>query len=75
MLYLGQTQIGLHGSKPRLELNGRAGIGLGGGGGVVNSVSIKGRGICVLLAGLLPVPRTAFLSMNAKSDAPSCPGA
>ena len=31
MLYLGQTQIGLHGSKPRLELNGRAGIGLGGG--------------------------------------------
>ena len=59
MLYLGQTQIGLHGSKPWLELNGRAGIGLGGG-GFVNSVSIKGRGICVLLAGLLPVPRTAF---------------
>ena len=34
MLYLGQTQIGLHGSKPWLELNGRAGIGLGGGGGI-----------------------------------------
>ena len=40
MLYLGQTQIGLHGSKPRLELNGRAGIGLGGGGGGVREFGL-----------------------------------
>ena len=62
----------MHGSKPRLELNGpelasfffgRPG---GGGGGVVNSVSIKGRGLRAISAGLAPVPPTAFLSMNAK---------
>ena len=57
----------MHGSKPRLELNGPELAFLGGrGGGVVNSVSIKGRGLRAISAGLAPVPPTAFLSMNAK---------